>query len=567
MGNSLWWQKAVFYQIYPRSFSDGNGDGIGDLAGIISKLDYLQWLGVDAVWLSPHYPSPQVDCGYDISDYLNVAPEYGTSDQFRELLEGLHSRGMRLVLDLVLNHTSDQHPWFVESRSSKNNPKRDWYIWLPPRGANPPNDWYSTFGGPAWTLDELTGEYYYHFFFKEQPDLNWNNPQVKSAMFDVARYWCRMGVDGFRLDAVGTIYETPGFPDHGSQDTLDDIYRAYRLAESETERAAVTERWKHMFRHQHDLPEVHALMRELRAVIEEFPERVLIGETDEVSFYGNGQDELHLNFNFPLMHTKRIDAQWVCANQKTRLAQLPAGAWPCNTLGNHDAGRMISEFGDGLHDQEIARVNLALILTLWGTPFLYNGEEIGMVNHVDIPPACFKDPLCQDALNLEARLMGSSPDEALKYAHLRGRDKSRTPMQWSASPNGGFCPADVQPWLPVHPNHAQGINVEDQKKTTGSLLWFYRQMLTLRKSLPALQTGDFQLLDDTHTQALVFSRREEGQEVLVALNMTAQAVEYLPVRGVYQWIFSTHHLQGGSIQNSLRLQPFEVLIGLLETAD
>ncbi len=188
MGNSLWWQKAVFYQIYPRSFSDGNGDGIGDLAGIISKLDYLQWLGVDAVWLSPHYPSPQVDCGYDISDYLNVAPEYGTSDQFRELLEGLHSRGMRLVLDLVLNHTSDQHPWFVESRSSKNNPKRDWYIWLPPRGANPPNDWYSTFGGPAWTLDELTGEYYYHFFFKEQPDLNWNNPQVKSAMFDVARY-------------------------------------------------------------------------------------------------------------------------------------------------------------------------------------------------------------------------------------------------------------------------------------------------------------------------------------------------------------------------------------------
>ncbi|MFN7036571.1 MAG: glycoside hydrolase family 13 protein [Bellilinea sp.] len=568
MSRKKWWQTAVFYQIYPRSFADGNADGIGDFEGMLEKVDYLKWLGVDAVWLSPHFASPQVDWGYDVSDYYQIAPEYGTMDQFLQFMEELHRRDIRLVLDLVLNHTSDQHPWFLESRSGLDNPKRDWYIWKPPRNDGPPNDWFSTFGGSAWTFDPQTGEYYYHFFFPQQPDLNWRNPEVKQAMFDVARYWLNLGVDGFRLDAVGTIFERDGHPDHATGDHLDAIYRDSRLAKTKAEQRKTNRRWQRMFRHQVDMPEVHDLMRELRQVVNEYPEKVLIGETEDVRFYGDGEDELHLNFNFPLMRTDRLTPGWVRLNQRDRLSQMPPDAWPCNTLNNHDAGRMMSQFGDGKHDLQIARVNLALLLTLKGTPFLYNGEEIGMVNHLGLKVEDFRDPLSLHAYRLEVELLGCSPQEAERFAIEYGRDKCRTPVQWANQPNAGFCPADVKPWLPVHPNYAEGINVRDQQEDPGSMLNYYRRLLHLRKNTPALMEGDYQPLDENNRHVFTFLRRTENQICLVSLNMKAR-----PAKTVFPYwlknlrcVFSTHRKEGQLERAGfLALQPFEVWIGVVES--
>ncbi|MEW6649275.1 MAG: alpha-glucosidase [Chloroflexota bacterium] len=561
-----WWQKAVFYQIYPRSFADGNGDGIGDFSGMLEKVDYLKWLGVDAVWLSPHFPSPQVDWGYDIKDYYSVAEEYGTLEQFQQFLDELHHRDMRLVLDLVLNHTSDQHPWFIESRSSLNNPHRDWYIWKPPRNDEPPNDWWSTFGGSAWTFDSKTGEYYYHYFFAEQPDLNWENPEVKQAMFDVARYWLKMGVDGFRLDAIGTIYEQKGFPDQGTGESLDEIYRAARLAKTKSEQKKTGKRWYRMFYKQFDMPEVHSLMKELRIVVDEFPDKVLIGESENLRFYGNGNDELHLAFNFPLMHTSRITPRWVRNNQNTRLAGLPRGGWGCNTLGNHDAGRMMSEFGDGKHDRQIARANLALILTLKGVPFLYNGEEIGMVNHLGLKPEEFRDPLSLRAYDLEVRLMESAPEEAAAYASRHGRDKSRTPMQWANQPNAGFCPAGVKPWLPVHLNYDQGVNVADQMQEDTSLLQDYRRLLAVRKSNPALVEGDFRFLDEENPHILTYLRWTDSQTCLVMINFKNRSARVsLPVEyGKLRCVYSTHRSVSEINPANLRLNPYEVLIAQID---
>ncbi len=339
-----WWQTAVFYQIYPRSFADGNGDGIGDFAGIIDKLDYLQDLGIDAIWLSPHFPSPQADCGYDISDYTDVAPEYGTLADFRRFLDGAHRRGIRVILDLVLNHTSDRHRWFLESRSSLDNPKRDWYIWRDGRNGGPPNNWESAFGGSAWQYDEGTGQYYYHFFLPEQPDLNWRNPEVKQAMWDAARFWLDMGVDGFRLDAISTIYERPDLPDHQGPRTLIELQSARDVAAGPLEAdEQVIADWDMLFEHQVDQPGLHELMRELRSVLDEYEgHRVLVGESEDIRYHGSGGDELDLVFNFPLMKPLRLTPASVRANQQERLAALAQQcehAWPCNTLGNHDSPR------------------------------------------------------------------------------------------------------------------------------------------------------------------------------------------------------------------------------------
>ncbi len=511
MARLKWWQKAVFYQIYPRSFADGNGDGIGDFEGMIARLDYLQDLGVDAVWLSPHFPSPQYDCGYDVADYTGVEPEYGTLDDFRRFLEGAHQRGLRVILDLVLNHTSDQHPWFIESRSSRDSPKRDWYIWRDGVNGGPPNNWYSGFGGLAWEYDPSTGQYYYHYFMKEQPDLNWCNPEVKRAMWDAVRFWLDMGVDGFRLDAIGTIFEDPERPDQTAELSQLELYSALRATYPDLpigeEEAYLLEQQKLMFQHQLDQPGVHELMQELRALVDEYPDRVLVGESEDIAYYGDGTDELHLAFNFPLMRTDRLTPAWVRANQQERLSALPPGAWPCNTLNNHDTSRVYSRYGDGQNDETIARISLALMLTLRGTPFLYNGEEIGMTNAVledigqfrDIPLARWYPPMTE--------VLGLPPAEALAVVNWIGRDKCRSPMQWADAPNGGFSPAGVQPWLPVNPNYAQGVNVAEQMDDPDSLLNFYRRMLRLRKGTPALIAGDYTPLHEEAEDYLAFLRR------------------------------------------------------------
>jgi len=574
MQDLKWWQKAVFYQIYPRSFADGNGDGIGDFYGMIDRLDYLQDLGIDALWLSPHYPSPFFDCGYDVADYTGVAPEHGTLADFNRFLDGAHERGLRVILDLVLNHSSDQHPWFIESRSSRDNPKRDWYVWRDGKDGGPalsvaegpPNNWYSGFGGSAWEYDPATEQYYYHFFMKEQPDLNWRNPEVKQAMWDAVRFWLDLGVDGFRLDAIGTIFEHPDLPDQTAEMSLLEMRRAFISAAAGSEEwERLVEQRKTMFQYQLEWPGVHELMRELRTIIDEYPGRVLVGETGEIAYYGDGTNELHLAFNFPLMRTERLTPAWVRANQRERLSALPPGAWPCNTLNNHDAPRVYSRYGDGQNDAALARLHLALLLTLRGTPFLYNGEEIGMTDLLLEDVSQFRDIPLARMYPVLIEELGMSPAKALAVVNQMGRDKCRTPMQWANAPNGGFSPAGVQTWLPVNPNYAQGVNVADQLADPDSLLNFYRRMLRVRKQIPALIAGDYTPLHEDAENYLAFLRSCNEQTCLVVLNMSDQAHTLLFDLDAHaaRPVFSSHTRGDTDDLSQLAIVPFEIYIAEL----
>lgn len=553
-----WWQGAVFYQIYPRSFADGNGDGIGDFKGMIEKLDYLKDLGIDAIWLSPHFPSPYVDCGYDVSDYRGVAPEYGTLEDFKTFLEGAHQRGIRLVLDLVLNHTSDQHPWFIESRKDKTNPKRDWYIWKAPKNGKPPTNWYSTFGGSAWELDPLTNEYYYHYFFKEQPDLNWKNPEVWTAMFNEARFWLDMGVDGFRLDAVGTIFEDERYEDRPEELTQEELFRISHEAKNDEMNSEVLKYFLAIFHWQFDQPQVHEVTRALRKVVDEYEDRVLIGETDDIAFYGDNDNELHLNFNFPLMRTPKITAPHVRNNQKERLSNLPKWAWPCNTFGNHDSSRSFSNYGDGRNNEHQAKLYLMLLLTLKGTPFLYNGEEIGMSDYMIMDPKLFRDPLSTIFYEWAKSLLGMNDEEAIKVGAVRGRDKCRTPMQWTSEKNGGFCPQGVTPWLPVNPDYAKGVNVKDQMANRDSLFSFYKEMLKLRKDHEALKIGDFEWLENTNPEILYYQRSLKNNMIKVLLNMSSETQEFDLPLGTRMILLSNKKIQENGSQ--LRLAPYQGIL-------
>jgi alpha-glucosidase len=555
-----WWQQAVFYQIYPRSFADGSGDGIGDFPGMIARLDYLRDLGVDAIWLSPHYPSPFLDCGYDISDYTNVGPEYGTLEDFTAFLHEAHARGIRVILDLVLNHTSDQHPWFVESRAGRDNPKRDWYVWRDGQGDDPPNNWASIFGGSAWERDQLTGQYYYHAFLKEQPDLNWRNPEVKAAMWEAVRFWLDLGVDGFRLDAIATIYEHPDLPNHTLPLAADDVFNANALTMAD---------YQQLMRFQIQQPGLHELMQELRALLDEYPgDRVLVGEDEDAAFHGTGDDELHLVFNFPLMRAERLTPKHIRANQAMRLAELPPGAWPCNTLGNHDTPRVWSCYGDGVYNAELARLHLALMLTLKGTPFLYNGEEIGMA---DLELTSLNDVRDTAAINQYRTLtetFGVSSKEALKEVIANTRDRCRSPMQWNSDPNSGFCSPDATPWLPVHPNHTAGVNVAAQSGDPGSLLTFYQRMLRLRRATPALIAGDYHMLHPHSEDYFAFLRHDaaSGQTCLVVLNFSnqEQIVIFDLGKKQPQLFFSSHAHEGQALAlDRLALAPFEIVIAEL----
>ncbi|MBN1261900.1 MAG: alpha-glucosidase [Anaerolineae bacterium] len=522
MNELKWWQTAVFYQIYPRSFADGNGDGIGDLEGAIARLDYLRDLGIGGIWLSPHYPSPMFDCGYDIADYAGVAPEYGTLATFKSFLDEAHARDLHVILDLVLNHTSHEHPWFLASRSSRQDPKRNWYIWRDPApDGGPPNNWESTFGGSAWEYDEPTGQYYYHFFLKEQPDLNWRNSEVKAAMFDAVRFWLDMGVDGFRLDAIDTIFEHPDMPDHTSDYTQEALYRKAGRTRWGEDNPEILEQWHRMYQYQVLQPGIHALFQELRVLIDTYDDRILVGETSDVAYYGDGANELHMAFNFPLMRTRRMTPAWIRRNQQERLAALPEGAWPCNTLGNHDNSRVYTRYADGVYDDAIARLSLALMLTLWGTPFLYNGEEIGMTDYVIADLAQARDTPVFWYYDLYTRLFGQSAEEARRNAVLASRDKCRTPLPWANRPNGGFCPEAVAPWLPVDPNYAAGVNVADQERAPDSLLNFYRRMIHMRQATPALIAGTYVPLHEEAQDYLAFLRITGEQTCLVVLNYAA----------------------------------------------
>lgn len=572
MSDLKWWQRAVFYQIYPRSFADGNGDGIGDLYGAIEKLDYLKSLGIEGIWLSPHYPSPNFDVGYDIADYTDVDPDYGDLATFRRFLDAAHARGIRVILDLVLNHTSHEHPWFKESASSCDNPKRDWYIWRDPApDGGPPNNWESTFGGSAWEFDTTTGQYYYHFFLKEQPDLNWRNPEVKAAMWAAVRFWLDMGVDGFRLDAIDTIFEEPALPNHTAKMTQDELYRRAGRPRWEESDPEILEQWRLLFEHQRSLPGIHELFQELRQLVDEYEDRMLVGETAEISYYGDGDNELQMAFNFPLMRTDRLTPQWIRDNQRERLGALPPGAWPCNCLGNHDRSRVYTAYGGVAPGERspradaIARLSLALMLTLRGTPFLYNGEEIGMTDFIVPDMAHMRDTMGQWLSRLYRDLFAKSEEKAIWHALVGSRDKCRTPMQWADAPNAGFSPAGVTTWLPVNPNYAEGVNVAAQEADPDSMLAFYRQLIALRQRTPALLGGDYTALLEDHPDVLAFLRAVEGQTCLVLLNYAdVQQSVALDLEGEARALFAHPALPETPLDlRALTLAPFGILIATL----
>jgi alpha-glucosidase len=539
MANLKWWQSAVFYQIYPRSFADGNGDGIGDFKGISENMDYLSDLGIDAIWLSPHFPSPNWDWGYDISDYMNVAPEYGTMDDFKHFLAESHKRNIRVILDLVLNHTSDQHSWFLESKSSRDNPKADWYMWLDSlpsptgRGAGgegaPPNNWQSCFDGDAWTYAPERDQYYYHYFMKQQPDLNWHNPEVKKAMWDAARFWLDLGVDGFRLDAIGTIYEDPEHTPHEVPMDLAELRRFSETATTPEEIELKEKYWHDMFKNQLGKPGLHDLMKELRTILDEYDgDRMLVGEDDDINYMGDGDDELNMVFNFPLMRTERITPDHIRRNQQERLSQLealPVQGWGCNTLGNHDSSRIYTCYGDKQHDANLARLNAALVLTLKGTPFIYNGEEIGMTDLIITDPTKLRDTMATWYYDRLVNELNVNPTEAALRAGEMTRDKNRTPMQWSNKPNGGFSPDDVETWLPVNPNYKNGINVKDQQQNPDSLLNYYKHLLHVRKNTSALVEGDYLPLHNDADEYFAFIRNTDEQTVLVVLNYSEKHLD------------------------------------------
>ena len=516
-----WWKAGIVYQIYPRSFMDSNGDGIGDLRGIADRLDYLKWLGVDALWLSPIFPSPMADFGYDISDYSNVEPIFGTLADFDDLLAKAHGQGIKIVLDFVPNHTSNMHRWFLESRSSRDNPKRDWYIWRDAKAdGSPPNNWLAYFGGPSWTWDETTQQYYLHSFLPEQPDLNWRNPEVKRAMFDAILFWLERGVDGFRIDVIDRMIK-------------DEALRDNPLDPNWVEGNNPAHRFQRLY--SENRPGIHELIGEFREVFDEYENRVSIGEIAYsldpsliTGYYGAGTQEfgteLHLPFNFALIMLK-WEANAVRAFVDGYEAATPAYGWPNYVLGNHDQTRVATRIGSAQ-----ARAAAMLLLTLRGTPFIYYGDELGM-RDVDIAPELYQDP---QGINL-----GIS------------RDPERTPMQWDSSPHAGFSEGSVATWLPLAPDY-QTSNVEAEKADPRSMLTLYKRLIELRRSDEALVLGAYQSLDAPEG---VFAY-ERGGGYTIALNFTGE-VRRLDFGG--EIVISTALNREGMV-DTVELRPHEGVI-------
>jgi alpha-glucosidase len=518
-----WWKTAVLYQIYPRSFADSNGDGTGDIGGVIEHLDHLQWLGIDGIWLSPVTASPNADWGYDVSDFIGIQPDLGTMAQFDELVARAGERDIRILMDIVPNHTSHQHPWFVASRSSTSDPHRDWYVWADPQAdGSPPNNWVSSFGGPAWTLDPGTGQFYLHNHLSEQPDLNWWNDQVRDAFDGILRFWFERGVAGFRIDVCNIIIKDAELRDNPPA-TEDDDFEAQLFGQRPV--------------YNGNRPEVHDVLRRWRTLSDGYdPARVLIGETPVkvdalAAYYGNGHDELHLAFNFPFI-TSPFEAAAMRAVVEDTESHFPPGAWPAWTGSNHDMSRFSSRWADG-HPGKI-RSALLLLLSLRGTPVLYQGDEIGLGDH-PVAHADMRDPL-----------------GVAYFPAYAGRDAMRTPMPWRNVPGAGFTDPDVRPWLPVGDT---SVNVEDQRTDPGSVLALARDLIALRRDRPDLQTGAYQTLDAPDG---VWAWRR-GRTVVVAVNMSDQAAVVDGIEGHIR-IATDRGRDGESVVGGLHLRPWEGVI-------
>lgn len=527
--NTPWWQTAVFYQVYPLSFSDSNGDGFGDLNGLINRLDHVsETLGVDAIWMSPFFRSPMRDWGYDISDHTDVDPRFGTLDDAKRLIEEVHSRDLRIIIDYVINHTSSDHPWFRESRSSKEAAKRDWYVWRDPApDGGPPNNWVSVFSGPSWTLDESTGQYYRHSYLPHQPDLNWRTPDVVDAMEGVARFWLDLGVDGFRIDAAHQMMKDPeGRNNPPVPDGFVDPYKDM----------GEYGRFQHLYDIGHE--DVHDIHRRLRKVLNEYPDRTSVSEvhvfdlSDWALYYGAALDEFHMPFNFHLM-VADWNADSVRQTVESVLSVVPDGATTNWTLGNHDEHRIISRLGP-----DNARLAAMLLLTLPGAVFMYYGDEIGM-RQTTIDDAHARDPWGRNVAYLS-------------------RDGCRTPMQWNTDLNAGFTSGS--PWLPINSDY-ETTNVESELKDPGSMLSLYANLLELRRQSAALGSRHLLMHEASNENVLVFQRTVDGVEsdvVTVALNFSNEPCDITELSG--HILVSTYGDRPTGAFDQLQLRPHEGVV-------
>lgn len=558
-----WWKESVVYQIYPISFKDSNGDGVGDLRGILSKLDYLQDLGVDVVWICPIYQSPGHDNGYDISDYYKIDPAFGTMEDFDELLEGLHARGMKLMMDLVLNHTSDEHPWFLESRKSKDNPKRDYYIWRKGKNGGPPNNWESYFSGSVWEYDERTDEYYLHLYSKHQPDLNWENPAVIRELHDMVKWWLQKGVDGFRFDAIAHIAKAKGLPDADNPQQTPTV-RAYELFSN--------------------LDDVHTLLQDLYDNVLYYYDIMTVGETsglgpeEALCYVGDDRRELNMTFQFEHMFLDAASAgsgkwdvvPWKLTDLKEVISRwqtvLHGRGWNANYLCNHDQPRAVSRFGN---DQEPYRIPSAKMLAtflhmLEGTPYIYQGEEIGMTNVVFDSIDDYRDV---ETLNYyeEQRRNGVPEADIMRAIHLKSRDNARTPMHWDAGPQAGFTTAESA-WIRVNPNHER-INVEEAIRNPDSIYHYYKELIRLRKEHAVIVYGAYELLLPDYPQIYAFTRKLEKSRLMVILNFSSEEPVFeWPVEAMepedIELLISNYAPQEHEDLLNLPLRPYEARVYL-----
>jgi oligo-1,6-glucosidase len=507
--NKQWWKEAVIYQIYPRSFNDTSGDGIGDISGIIDKLDYIKSLGVDVVWLCPIYESPNDDNGYDISDYYNIMTEFGTMADFDRMLAEMKKRDLKLLMDLVANHTSDEHPWFVESRSSKDNPKRDYYIWRQGKNGDPPNNWQSYFSGNAWTHDPTTDEYYLHLFTKKQPDLNWDNKKVRQEIYDIMRFWLDKGINGFRMDVISVISKR-NYNDTPYKDFWETVNKVYANG-----------------------PRVHEFLKEMYENVLSHYNVMSVGEgsgidiENAIKYVGEERKELNMVFHFDIMtmdhgpegkfdyrkydfvQFKKIYRKWD--------ERLKNNGWNSIFLGNHDFPRMISRFGnDEEYWVESAKALAMLLMTMRGTPYIYQGDEIGMTNVAFPSITDYRDVETLNAYRVIEK-ENSNIEKMLKAIHVQGRDNARTPVHWNNEPMAGFTSGE--PWINVNPNYKK-INVAKQEKDPDSILNFYREMVAFRKHHPTLVYGDFEMIQEENNRVFAYLREDEENQYLVIINFS-----------------------------------------------
>ena len=555
-----WWKESVVYQIYPRSFKDSNGDGIGDLRGIIQKLDYIKDLGVDVVWLCPVYKSPNDDNGYDISDYRDIMDEFGTLADWQELLDGMHQRGIKLIMDLVVNHSSDEHPWFVEARKSKDNPYRDYYIWHPGKDGKEPNNWASHFSGSAWQYDETTGEYYMHLFTKKQPDLNWENPKLRAEVYDLMKYWLDKGIDGFRMDVINMISKVPGFPDVP---------------------ARTSDRYHLDNRHFINGPRLLEFLDEMKSEVLSKYDILTVGETPSVTpqiaidFTHEETGALSMVFQFEHMD---IDADMSTGNSRSTIKpwklselkhittrwqkELENKGWNSIYLMNHDQPRAVSRFGnDKEYRVESAKMLATFSLMLQGTPYIYQGEEIGMTNVAFETIDDYRDV---ETLNLYRELVeekGADAQALLKVINAKSRDNARTPMQWDDSTNAGFT--NGNPWIKVNPNYTT-INVKSTLADSNSIFYYYKKLIQLRKQNPVAIYGSYDLLLENDEKVYAFTRTLENDRLLVVLNFTAEYADFnLPETinvSSAELLIGNYSTVSAETIHSITLRPYEALV-------